>query len=54
MKNLLALLLLSFITLADDMGHESLMATLYVQESAEYKAHIRTTFKTAEATIPFL
>ena len=54
MKNLLALLLLSFITLADDKGHESLMATLYVQESAEYKAHIRTTFKTAEATIPFL
>ena len=28
MKNLLALLLLSFITLADDKGHESLMATL--------------------------
>ena len=54
MKNLLALLLLSFIALADDKGHESLMATLYVQESAEYKAHIRTTFKTAEATIPFL
>ena len=54
MKNLLALLLLSFITLADDKGHESLMAPLYVQESAEYKAHIRTTFKTAEATIPFL
>ena len=54
MKNLLAILLLSFIALADDKGHESLMATLYVQESAEYKAHIRTTFKTAEATIPFL
>ena len=54
MKNLLALLLLSFIALADDKEHESLMATLYVQESAEYKAHIRTTFKTAEATIPFL
>ena len=54
MKNLLAILLLSFIALADDKGHESLMATLYVQESAEYKAHIRTTFKAAEATIPFL
>ena len=54
MKNLLALLLLSFISLADDREHESLMATLYIQESAEYKAHIRTTFKTAEATIPFL
>ena len=45
MKNLLAILLLSFIALADDKGHESLMATLYVQESAEYKAHIEQLLK---------